>query len=142
MLLPDVNVLIAAFRRDHAFHQVSREFVEGARAGDEILGLSDVVLSSVVRIATSPRVFKRPDTVEATLDFVDVLSDPPAQIVTAGPTHWPIFTQLCRTQRLRGNEVPDCYLAALTLDTHATLVTLDRGFGRYSGLRWRCLLDE
>lgn len=142
MLIPDVNVLLAAFRRDHEFHEVSRRWVEYARAGSELIGLSDVALSSVVRLATSPRVFVRPDTVEATLDFVDVLCDEPAQVVTAGQTHWPLFTQLCRSLRLRGNDVPDCYLAALAIDNRATLVTLDRGFGRFSGLRWRCLLDD
>ena len=43
--------------------------------------------------------------------------------------------------QLRGNLVPDAYLAALALEQGAELVTLDRGFGRYPRLRWRCLLD-
>lgn len=142
MLIPDVNVLLAAFRADHAFHDLSRSFIEDARSEGELIGLSDASLASVVRLSTNPRVFKRPDTMESTLEFLDVLSDPPAQLITAGPTHWPRFTELCRTLRLRGNDVPDCYLAALAIDNHATLVTLDRGFGRFPMLRWRCLLDD
>lgn len=39
---------------------------------------------------------------------------------------------------LRGNAIPDAYLAALALEQGATWVTTDRGFARYEGLR---LLD-
>ena len=142
MLLPDVNVLLAAFRADHDHHRLARSFVDQARSGTVVLGLSDVALASVVRLATNARVFVRPDTVDAVLDFVDVLRDPPAQLVQAGTTHWPRFAELCRRLGLRGNLVPDAYLAALALEQGAELVTFDRGFGRYPGLRWRCLLDS
>jgi len=142
MLLPDVNVLLAAFRPDHAHHGVARAFLEVARGGPTPVGLSDVVLSGVVRLATSSCVFTRPDTTGAVLDYVDVLLDAPALLVTAGPSHWAHFTGLCRTLVLRGNLVPDAYLAALALDQGAEFVTLDRGFARYPHLRRRCLLDE
>jgi len=49
---------------------------------------------------------------------------------------------LCRELKLRGNLVPDAYLAALALEERAQLVTFDRGFGRYPRLSWRCLLDD
>jgi uncharacterized protein len=141
MLLPDVNVLLAAFRGDHDHHRPARAFLEGARSGSHVLGLSDVSLVSVVRLATNPRVFVRPDTVEAVLEYLDVLLEAPSQLIRAGATHWPRFTRLCRDLRLRGNLVPDAYLAALALEQGAELITFDRGFGRYSGLTWRCLLD-
>jgi hypothetical protein len=35
------------------------------------------------------------------------------------------------------DRVPDAYLAALALDLDAELVTADRGFARFQGLRWR-----
>jgi len=65
----------------------------------------------------------------------------PAQLGRAGGTHWARFAELCRQLRLRGNLVPDAYRAALALEQGAQLVTFDGGFGRYPGLRWRCLLD-
>lgn len=142
MLLPDVNVLLAAFRADHDHHKVARAFLEQARSGSVALGLSDVALAGVVRLATNARVFVRPDTAEAVLEFLDVLLEPPAQPVRAGTTHWTRFAELCRRLRLRGNLVPDAYLAALALEQGAELITFDRGFARYPGLRWRCLLDR
>jgi toxin-antitoxin system PIN domain toxin len=141
VLLPDVNVVLAAFRADHTHHAPARAFVEAARGGSVALGLSDVALAGVVRLATNPRVFARPDTVEAVLGYLDALLEPPAQLLRAGTAHWVRFTELCRHLQLRGNLVPDAYLAALALEQGAELITFDRGFGRYPRLRWRCLLD-
>jgi uncharacterized protein len=142
VLLPDVNVLLAGFRADHDHHRVARAFLERVRASSEVLGLSDFALAGVLRLATNVRVFVRPDTAEAVIEYLDALLEPPGQLVRAGGTHWPRFAELCRRLGLRGNLVPDAYLAALALEQGAQLVTFDRGFGRYPGLRWRCLLDD
>lgn len=141
MLLPDVNVLLAGFRADHDHHALARSFLDEARSGTTGVGLSDVALASVVRLATNPRVFVRPDTTDAVIEYLDVLLEAPAQLLRAGSAHWTRFTELCRHLQLRGNLIPDAYLAALALEQGAELITFDRGFGRYPRLRWRCLLD-
>jgi toxin-antitoxin system PIN domain toxin len=141
VLLPDVNVLLAGFRTDHIHHRPARAFLEDARSQTGTLGISDVALSSLVRLATNPRVFIQPDTVDAVLDYIDALLEPPVEVVTAGAGQWPRFARLCRELNLRGNLVPDAYLAALAFEQRAELVTFDRGLGRYPRLRWRCLLD-
>jgi toxin-antitoxin system PIN domain toxin len=141
VLLPDVNVLLAGYRSDHVHHKLARRFLEDARSGNETIGLDEVALAGVVRLATNARVFVRPDPVDAVLAFIDALLEPPAQLVQAGTTHWARFAELCRHLQLRGNLVPDAYLAAVALEQGAELITFDRGFGRYPGLRWRCLLD-
>ncbi len=142
VLLPDVNVLLAGFRADHDHHRTARAFLEEARSASATLGLSDVALASVVRLSTNARVFVRPDTADAVIAYLDVLLEPPTQLVRAGTAHWSRFTELCRLLQLRGNLVPDAYLAALALEQGAELVTFDRGFGRYPRLRWRCLVGE
>jgi len=142
VLLPDVNVLLAGFRSDHVHHRPAAALLDEARAGDEVLGLSDFALAGVVRLATNVRVFVRPDTPMAVVDYLDALMEPPGQLVRAGSTHWSRFTDLCRQFALRGNLVPDAYLAALAFEQGAELVAFDRGFGRDPGLRWRCLLDS
>lgn len=142
VLLPDVNVLLAGFRADHLHHRPAREFLDDARSQPTTLGLSDVALSALVRLATNPRVFLRPDTPDAVLDYIEGLVEPPGQVVRAGASHWPRFAALCRDLNLRGNLVPDAYLAAIAFEQRADLVTFDRGFGRYPRLRWRCLIDQ
>lgn len=141
VLLPDVNVLLAGYRADHAHHRLARRFLDEARTGTRPLALSDFALAGVVRLATNPRVFVNPDPVEGVLEYVEALLEPPAQLLQPGGTHWSRFAELCRHLQLRGNLVPDAYLAAVALEQRAELVTFDRGFGRYPGLRWRCLLD-
>jgi toxin-antitoxin system PIN domain toxin len=141
MLLPDINVLLAGFRADHVHHDIARAFLEDARAGGDAMGLSDIALAGVVRLATNSRVFVRPDPTAAVLDYVEALLDAPGELVRTGPSHWTRFSELCREYQLRGNAVPDAYLAAVALEQRAELITFDRGFGRFRRLRWRCLLD-
>jgi uncharacterized protein len=40
-------------------------------------------------------------------------------------------------ERDQGNLVPDAYLAALAIEGGCELVTTDRDFARFTGLRWR-----
>lgn len=141
MLLPDVNILVAGLRPDHPHHDPARAFLEGARAGGEVLGLADVALTSLVRLATSARVFARPDATATVLDYADALLDAPGRLVCGSPATWMRFGALCRELGARGNAVPDALLAALALEHRAELVTFDRGFRVYPGLRWRSLLD-
>ena len=42
----------------------------------------------------------------------------------------------------RGNLVSDAFLAAIAIEMGAELVTADRGFGRWPGLKWRHPLDK
>jgi toxin-antitoxin system PIN domain toxin len=142
MLLPDVNVLLAGFRADHVHHRHARAFLESARGADQILGLSDFALASVLRLATNARVFVRPDPVDTVIEYLQTLLEPPGQLVRAGQTHWQRFTELARRLSLRGNVLPDAYLVAVALEQAAQLITFDRGFGRYPGLRWTCLLNS
>lgn len=92
-----------------------------------------------MRLLTSPRVFRNPDPAADVVAFLDVLLEPPTALIYPGPTHWRRFCGLCRELSLRGNLVPDAYLAALAIEQSASLITLDRGFSRYPGLRCRLL---
>lgn len=70
--------------------------------------------------------------------FANALRDQPNVVdVRPGPRHWEIFQRLCVGAGARGNLVPDAYLAALALESGSELVTSDRDFSRFSGLRWR-----
>ena len=69
MILPDVNVLIGAFRRDAPQHRVCRSWLDGAVSGDARFGISPLVLAAVVRITTNHRAFKVPSTVDDAFGF-------------------------------------------------------------------------
>jgi len=42
---------------------------------------------------------------------------------------------------VKGNLLPDAYLAAMAIERGATWYSADRGFARFSGLRWRHPLE-
>ena len=139
MLLLDVNVCVYAFRRESGAHQEAKAWLEQALIGPEPVGLPEQVLASMIRLVTNHRVYQDPSTPAAVLSFCDAILDAPASMrVRPGERHWGIFHGLVSRHGLRGNDIPDAYLAALALEQGATWVTTDRGFARYEGLR---LLD-
>jgi toxin-antitoxin system PIN domain toxin len=138
MDLPDVNVLIYAFREGAPNHLAFRRWLEETITAESAFGLSDLVLSAFLRIITNQRIFNPAEPLDTALAFVDGLrSQPNCVIVTPGPRHWPIFTDLCRNANARGNLIPDAYLAALAIESGCELISRDRDFGRFAGLRWR-----
>ena len=138
MILPDVNVLLYAFRRDSARHDEYREWLDGVVNGDAAYGLSPQVLSAVVRISTHRRIYVRPSTTAEALAFCDALLQPEhCRIVHPGPRHWGIFADLCVRSRATGNLIQDAWFAALAIETGCDWLTTDRDYARFPGLRWR-----
>ena len=120
-LLADVNVLVYAFV-----------------PSDEAFGVSELVLSGFLRVVTHPRVFSPPEPVESALEYVNVLRRQPNAVpIAPGGRHWTIFERLCREAGIRGNLVPDAYLAALAIESGSEWITTDHDYSRFPGLRWR-----
>jgi toxin-antitoxin system PIN domain toxin len=138
MMLPDVNVLIYAFRNDLLQHATCRSWLVGAISSDAPFGLSPLALSAVVRITTNPRVFRSPSTIDEAFGFCDDLrAQPRCQIVDPGERHWEIFRRLCAETDTRGPRVTDAWFAALAIESGCEWVTLDRDYARFPGLAWR-----
>jgi len=138
MQLPDVNVLLYAFREAAPDHARYRGWLLELVNGEAPFALADQVLTGFVRIATHPRIFDPPADLEQALAFVRALRDAPNAVpVAPGPRFWGLFERLCRDGSARGNLVADAALAALAIESGSELVTTDRDFARFPGLRWR-----
>ena len=138
MVLLDVTVLVNAMRVDAPRHGVVHGYVESLRTSPEPFGLSDVALSGALRVLTHPKVFKPPTPVERARSYVDALrASPNAVVVAPGGRHWSIFIALLDQSGAVGNMVSDAWYAALAMEHGCEWVTDDRGFARFSGLRWR-----
>jgi uncharacterized protein len=143
MRLVDVNVLVYAHRLDVSRHQAYADWLSALLTGEEPYGMSDLVLSGFLRIVTSPKVFRQPTPLETALAFAEALRTQPNCVpVLPGGRHWEIFARLCRTAGVKGNLVPDAYLAALAIESGSEWITTDRDFSRFPGLRWRHPLDD
>lgn len=138
MILLDVNVLVYAYREDAPEHPAHARWLRDALASDQPCGINDGVLSGMIRIVTNPRIFRTPAPTDRVLEFANALREQSNVVrVEPGARHWPIFTRLCRDARAKGDLVPDAWLAALALESGSELITADRGFARFPGLRWR-----
>ena len=138
MIMPDVNVLIHAFRKDSAEHAVCKPWLESVAHGDSQFGLSPLALSAVVRITTTPRIFREPSSLEEAFAYCDALLDrPTAEIVRPGERHWSIFRNLCIGTGTRGARAADAWFAALAIEHGCTWISYDRDYARFPGLDWK-----
>jgi toxin-antitoxin system PIN domain toxin len=138
VILPDVNVLVYAYREDMPRHAEYRAWLEDVVNSARPYAVSDVVLSGMLRVVTHPRIFKTRSDLQSAFSFAEaVRSRPNAVVVSPGARHWQLFQELCASADARGNLVADAYLAALAIETNSELLSTDRDFARFPGLRWR-----
>jgi toxin-antitoxin system PIN domain toxin len=133
-MIPDVNVLVAAFRADHSAHQTARAWLSQARIdcaqGRETLGLLPMVVTGFLRLVTNPRVFTNPDPVEDAIAFLDVVLESPGVELRACGDEWPLLRNMLLTLGSEGNRVTDAWIAATVQALSEHLVTFDRDFAR------------
>lgn len=136
MILVDVNVLVYACRRDAVRHSEYKAWLAEVLGGAEAVGVAPESLAAVIRITTHLRVWKTPLTAEQAFAFVEAVRAAPTTVpVLPGADHWRVFAALCKESGARGNLVGDAWMAALAIEQGCTLVTTDRDFGRFRGLR-------
>jgi len=141
MILPDVNVLIYAFRKGVPHHAVCRAWLDGVILSDLPFGLSRLALSALVRITTNTRTYVPPSSHESAFGYCDdLLRQPHCQIVEPGERHWDIFKRLCVETETRGPRVTDAWYAALAIEWGCEWITLDRDYARFPGLKWNAPL--
>jgi hypothetical protein len=143
MVLVDANVLVYAYREDAPEHEGHRRWLDGVLNADAPFGVADSVLASFLRIVTHPAVFKPPSPMPSALEFAEAVREAPNAVrIAPGERHWTIFTGLCRSTGVKGNLVPDAFLAALAIESGCEWVTTDRDFSRFPGLHWRHPLSQ
>jgi uncharacterized protein len=141
VILPDVNVLIYAFRIDSVDHPRYRAWLQSVVNGSTAYGISPQVLSSLVRICTHPRIFARPSSRSDAFAFCQALLEQPnATVIEPRQRHWMIFEDLCVKAKATGNLVQDAWFAALAVESGCEWITTDGDYARFPGLSWRAPL--
>ncbi len=137
MKIVDLNVLLYAVDSRSPHHEEIVSYWDGLANGEEELGLAWSVLLGFLRISTSPAVFGAPLALEAAMALVDEwLALPNARLVTESDEHWRILRDLLAESGTSGNRTTDAHLAAVAMGRGATLVSCDRDFALFEGLRW------
>ncbi len=132
--LLDVNVWIALYSADHEHHLVARSYWRSSPAPSRLF--CRITALGFLRLASTSRVMDDKTVTGTTAltrlegafntDRVRMVSEPDG----LDQALWDLASQL----NISGGDWTDAYLAASAIAGNYRLVTLDRGFRRFSGL--------
>jgi len=138
VVIVDANVLLYAVDDTSMHHHGAHAWLDGALAGTETVGLAWIVLLAFIRIGTNSSVFPTPMTADEAMGQVEAwLGAPAAVVAQPTPRHASLLRGLLRDTGTAGNLTTDVHLAALALEHGADIVSYDRDFARYGGVRHR-----
>jgi toxin-antitoxin system PIN domain toxin len=141
MILPDANVLIYAANRDARQHRMAASWLQGVLSGTEAVGFTWHALLVFLRLTTREDLFAKPLRIAQAFDLVEAwLECQCAQLVHPGDQHASILRRLVEDAGVGGNLTSDAHLAAIAIEHGATLVSFDRDFDRFAGLRFNALV--
>lgn len=138
MVVVDANILLYAVDSSSSHHAESLGWLDSSLAGAEAVGFGWVALLAFLRLSTNQSVFPNPMAVEEATDQVEAwLGAPAAVVVHPTPRHAAVLRGLLADSGVGGNLVTNAHLAALALEHGAAVVSFDRDFARFSGVRHR-----
>ena len=136
MYLLDVNVVLAAHRRDHPRHAAVRGWFDDLLASDDLFVVPNLIWTSFLRLATNRRIFAVPTPWADAWAFVDATVAQPHHLpLGPGPRHLALLRRLCDEGDAVGDLVPDAVIAAVALENGCAVATLDRDFARFPSVR-------
>jgi toxin-antitoxin system PIN domain toxin len=135
MIIPDVNLLIYAHRREDPHHEYYKSWLEDLANGSEPFGLSTLVASAFVRIVTHPSFRPFPTPLIQAVSVIDSLRSVSSCImISPGEKHWDLLRDLCIRSQSTGKLIGDAQHAAVALEHGGILATRDLDFERFSPL--------
>jgi hypothetical protein len=139
----DTNVLVHAQRPGRPEHAPALAWLQHLATGPIPWGLPVFCLGEFLRVVTHPRLFDPPTPVADALAALEgLIASPSVRVLLPGSGFPRLLAECVRRGDARGNLVFDAQIAALCLEHGATdLLTCDRDFARFPGLRLRTL-DE
>jgi toxin-antitoxin system PIN domain toxin len=138
--IPDLNLLLYAVNAQSPMHLQAKRWFETQYSTDQTVGYAWVVILGFIRLCTKRGIMEQPLDTTTCLAILDtLLNHPSAQIVHPSERHMGILGRLLLGAGTAGNLSTDAHLAALAIENGAELVTFDRDFERFAGLRFSLL---
>lgn len=140
--LVDANLLIWAHHVHFEQHAAARDWWGATLSTSANVGVPWPSVLAFVRISTNHRALERPiDLSVAWSEVQRWLDHPGVWVPTPTERHRDLLASQLLDGQAVGNHAMDAHLAALAIEWGLELLSGDRGFARYPGLRWRNPLD-
>lgn len=141
-VLVDANLLLWAHHRQFPHHEGAKAWSSATLSTVPTVGIPWPSVLAFLRISTHPRALERPlDIATAWSVVTGWLERPDVRCPTPTDRHAAVLGPLLSRGRASGDHTRDAHLAALATEWGLELVSADRDFARYPGLRWRDPLD-
>jgi toxin-antitoxin system PIN domain toxin len=135
MKLIDANVLLYAVNADAREHARAKSWMEATLSDVEPVAFAWVAMLAFLRIATRGGLFAKPLKLPKAFDLLQAwLGARNVQILHPTRDHLAILRILLKPGT-NASLVTDAHLAALAIEHGAELVSFDRDFARFDGLR-------
>ena len=134
----DANLLIWAHHKQFEQHEAAHDWLARELTTNPLVGIPWPTTIAFLRISTHPRALRRPLSIETAWSVAQGwLERPNVQVPVPTERHAAILGRLLRDGKAAGNHSTDAHLAALAIEWGLELLSADRDFARYEGLRWR-----
>jgi len=136
-VLLDANLLLWAHHRQFAHHEPARKWLADLLSDVPLVGIPWPSILAFARLSSHPRTLERPLEAATVIRVIDGWLERP-NVRTPAPTerHAALFGEMVVRGRATGNHTTDAHLAALAVEWGLELLSADRDFARYPGLRW------
>ena len=110
----DANILVYASAEGAPQHASASAFLRDCVRGPEVFYIAWPTLMAYLRLVTHPRILNAPLTAQQAERNIDsLLAVPQCRTLSEQEGFWSVYLECTKGLAVRGNAVPDAYLAAL-----------------------------
>lgn len=133
----DANILVYASAEAAPQHAAAYAFLRDCVRGPEVFYVAWPTLMAYLRLVTHPKILRAPLIAQQAERNIDsLLAVPHCRTLSEQEGFWSVYLECSKGLAVRGNAVPDAYLAALLKQNGVTrLYTADRDFRRFDFLK-------
>jgi toxin-antitoxin system PIN domain toxin len=128
--------MLFAVNIDAKEHMRAKSWIEGALSNPEPVAFAWIAMLAFLRISTRAGLLAKPLRPARAFYFLEAwLTAHNAHIVHPSEHHFAVLRRLLEKSGTAANLTTDAHLAALAIEHGADLVSFDRDFGQFDGLR-------
>ena len=144
MIAVDTNILVYAHRGDSQWNEPASACIANLAEGRPLWAIPWPCIHEFLAIVTHPRIYSPASSVAQAMDQVDAWWESPTlELLSESDEHWKVLQEQLISGKVQGALVHDARVVSICITNGvAELLTADRDFSRFAGLKIRNPLVE